>query len=100
VVSAGAAIMARVIPLRPLGDAGEEELIRAGWRKQSTLSEPRLSEVAEGYRSMGYEVHLQPYRAGPGCNTCFDAGEALGQKHATVWIRGGGSARGDDELFD
>jgi len=56
--------------------------------------------VAEGYRSMGYEVHLQPYRAGPGCNTCFDAGEALGQKHATVWIRGGGSARGDDELFD
>lgn len=92
--------MAKLIPIRPVRDQTEADLVRTGWRKQTTLAEPRLSEVAQGYRSMGYEVFLQPYQAGPGCNTCFEAGEAIGQTHATVWIRGEAGARDDDELFE
>lgn len=33
-----------------------------GWIKQSILDEPRLSECVELYKSLGYEVLLEPVR--------------------------------------
>lgn len=38
----------------------ENELVKAGWTTRFVANEPRLSEAVELYRSMGYEVHLEP----------------------------------------
>lgn len=84
----------------------EAELLREGWEKQTTIGEPRLTEIADNYRSLGYEVLVERYRAakegGDGCTTCFDAGDDLGQVHGTVYVRkpaGTDAATADDELF-
>ncbi len=41
----------------------EENLIKQGWQRQSTLDEPRLSEAIDIYKEIGYEVHLEPFHA-------------------------------------
>jgi hypothetical protein len=64
----------------------EEELLRAGWEKRFVACEPRLSEMVDMYREIGFEVHLEPLpaREDPraeegasceekGCTACFDA---------------------------
>ncbi|WP_025323410.1 hypothetical protein [Deferrisoma camini] len=55
------------------------ELEQAGWVRRSVASEPRLSEIVETYRSLGYEVRLLPAAAvcgsgkeGAACTACFD----------------------------
>lgn len=92
------------IPIRQVSadSMREAELLRDGWRKQTTIGEPRLSELAESYRDLGYEVLIERYRAeGDGCNTCFEAGDAMGQFSGTIYLREGtGSAkRTDNDLF-
>ena len=52
----------------------EAELKIDGWSKRTILDEPRLSEVVELYKSLGFEVLVEP--AVPGdfgsdCSTCF-----------------------------
>jgi hypothetical protein len=55
--------------------SAEEELRRQGWTRQFTADEPRLSEAVELYRSLGLEVHLEPFSpAGEGeCRSCLEA---------------------------
>ena len=78
----------------------EDELLKDGWVKQTTIGEPRLSEVVETYRALGYEVHVEEFRSQGGCcTTCFDAGKGMGQVYGTVYIRKCGDGRQDDELF-
>jgi hypothetical protein len=96
--------MATTIPIRQVSAVGtrEAELLRDGWRKQTTIGEPRLSELAENYRDLGYEVLVERYRAeGDGCNTCFEAGETIGQFNGTIYLReGSGSPEPKDtDLF-
>jgi hypothetical protein len=60
----------------------EEELIAAGWERRFVASEPRLSEMVEMYREIGFEVHLEPLPSKEewdasgceesGCTACFD----------------------------
>lgn len=53
----------------------EEELKKEGWTKQFTTEEPRLSESVELYKSLGFEVHLEPAtpeEMGGECSVCFD----------------------------
>jgi len=38
----------------------EEELKKEGWEKRFTMDEPRLSEMADQYRELGFEVLLEP----------------------------------------
>ncbi|MCX8023013.1 MAG: hypothetical protein N2745_09610 [Syntrophorhabdaceae bacterium] len=38
----------------------EKALIEAGWEKRFIACEPRLSEMVELYREIGFEVHLEP----------------------------------------
>ena len=38
----------------------EDELIKDGWTRRFVANEPRLGEAVELYRSMGYDVHLEP----------------------------------------
>ena len=64
----------------------EDELIKEGWTRRFIANEPRLSEAVELYRSMGYEVHLEPLPPVPvdsdsadeesgECRTCFQGFE-------------------------
>ncbi|MGB0128522.1 MAG: hypothetical protein WBP72_12855 [Rhodocyclaceae bacterium] len=93
-------IKGRTIPIKQVGGNREAELVSQGWVRKTTMGEPRLSELVENYRTMGYEVHVEAFRAqGESCNTCFDAGEEMGQAYGTVYVRKSESARGDDELF-
>jgi hypothetical protein len=58
----------------------EDELAEDGWTRRFIVSEPRLSEAVELYRSMGHEVYLEPLspvdcdsadgESGE-CRTCF-----------------------------
>lgn len=38
----------------------KDKLERQGWIRQFIADEPRLSEAVELYKSLGYEVRLQP----------------------------------------
>ena len=73
-----------------------------GWILRTTIGEPRLSEVAENYRAMGYEVHVELFGepGGSGCTTCFDAADRSQQSQAwgSVYVRPGRPAA-HDELF-
>ena len=96
--------MAKTFPIRQVtaGGTREVELLRDGWRKQTTIGEPRLSELAENYRDLGYEVLVERYRAeGDGCNTCFEAGDAMGQFNGTIYLREGTGTteQPDNDLF-
>jgi len=60
----------------------EEELIAAGWEKRFVACEPRLSEMAELYKEIGFEVHLESLPSkeeidtesceASDCTACFD----------------------------
>ena len=51
----------------------EEELASAGWEKQATYDDPRLSEMVDMYKEIGFDVHLEPFDAGneEGCTDCM-----------------------------
>ena len=51
----------------------EQQLVRQGWEKRTTYDEPRLSEMAELYAQLGFEVHLEPFDPTdqPGCAECL-----------------------------
>lgn len=58
----------------PKTGSRQRELEAAGWVRQFTAEEPRLSEAVELYRALGFEVHLEPVRPeelAEGCRECF-----------------------------
>lgn len=81
----------------------EGKLLAQGWIKQTTLGEPRLSEIVENYRNMGYEVYVieHPVEASGGsCNSCFSAGAEIGKMYGDVYVRLSGNAKPlEDALF-
>jgi len=59
----------------------EDELIAAGWERRFIACEPRLSEMIEMYKEIGFEVHLESLPSKEemqsgcdesGCTACFD----------------------------
>ena len=62
------------------------ELKREGWQKQSTHDEPRLSELTELYKDIGYDVHLEPFHPEqePGCTGCMTLET---DRYKTIYIR-------------
>lgn len=92
------------IPLKLVKGGKEGDLLAQGWTKQTTIGEPRLSEIAENYRLLGYEVTIveHPSEAtGDSCNTCFSGGPDNGQVTGDLYIRKDANARPmvNDELF-
>ena len=94
-------------------------LLEEGWQRQTTIDEPRLSELAENYRALGYEVRIEcesgnsgaaefesecEAAAEAGCNSCFAAAAAQGRGLGTIYIRPGkqcdADAENDCELFE
>ena len=63
-----------------------KKLTREGWQKQSTNDEPRLSELVEAYKEIGYEVHLEPFHPEdePGCKECM---KIQADQFKTIYIR-------------
>uniref|UniRef100_A0ABX1PHP2 Uncharacterized protein n=2 Tax=Aromatoleum TaxID=551759 RepID=A0ABX1PHP2_9RHOO len=105
VTTEGSAVnVKKMIPIK-LASANEEEeiedrLLRQGWKRLTTIGEPRLSEIAEAYRGMGFEVHVETYKSeGDGCNTCLDADQEMGKIIGTVYTRRAAVPQKDDELF-
>ncbi len=78
-------------------------LQQQGWILRTTIGEPRLSEVVENYRAMGYEVHVERFgmtppsagakQNGESCTVCFDAVDLTqaSQVWGSVYVRAGGS---------
>jgi len=67
--------------------AKEKELEKGGWIKQTTIGEPRLSEIVELYQSLGYEVRLEPVKLDEldeECRRCYDLEE---DRVKTVYVR-------------
>jgi hypothetical protein len=72
----------------------EEELTAAGWTRQFVACEPRLSEMAEMYRDIGFEVLLEPLPVkgdvnveickASHCTACFDADQ---EKYKIIFTR-------------
>ena len=62
------------------------ELAAQGWQRQATCDEPRLSEMADLYREIGLEVHLEPFHPEEekGCIGCL--AEFPG-RFQTIYIR-------------
>ena len=89
------------IRLRLVPGGQEGELLAQGWVKKTTIGEPRLSEIVENYRNMGYEVHVVEHpveETGDSCNTCFSAGAEAGKMYGDVYVRGKAKPL-EDELF-
>ena len=64
----------------------EANLIQAGWKKQATYDEPRLSEMVEAYKEIGLEVHLEPFNPdnAEGCTDCM---QETPEKFKTIYTR-------------
>ena len=64
----------------------EETLTEQGWTRQSTNDEPRLSELVQLYRDIGYEVHLEPFHPEeePGCSECL---KMSADRFKTIYVK-------------
>ncbi|MDP2132982.1 MAG: hypothetical protein Q8J99_05170 [Sulfuritalea sp.] len=92
----------RVIPIAQAKVLSPEDaLLKEGWVRQTTIGEPRLSEIVNNYKAMGFEVHVEEFKTEgeSGCTTCFDAGQGMGFSYGTVYVRKRGDAAAEDELF-
>jgi len=69
------------------GKRREEELKRRGWTKQFTTEEPRLSEAVELYKSLGYEVRLEPASFNETSEVCKTCLLADCSKYKTIYTR-------------
>jgi len=63
----------------------EEELKQQGWEKRFTMDEARLSDMAEQYKELGFEVLVEPVDlASEECTSCL-AGTP--QRYKTLYTR-------------
>jgi hypothetical protein len=63
-----------------------EELAAQGWQRQATYDEPRLSEMADLYRELGLEVHLEPLHP-EGENGCIGCLAEFPERYRTIYTR-------------
>jgi len=63
----------------------EEQLKKEGWEKRFTIDEPRLPEMAEQYKELGFEVLLEPVDlSSEECTSCMAAAP---QRYKTIYTR-------------
>ena len=80
----------------------ECELLAAGWSKQFSAEDPRLSEWVALYKAMGMEVHLEPLGPDPTqpCQVCVVAALAAagGPREWLIYTRAiPGAIPGEEE---
>lgn len=77
-----------------------DALLTEGWQRQTTIDEPRLSELAENYRALGYEVLVVHEGVTSGCGECYKGEGAAARSVGSLYIRRTAEPGGDDdELF-
>ena len=64
-----------------------EELEKEGWFKRTPIGEPRLSEIVDEYKSLGFEVHLEPVNLDEMNEECRRCYENEVDKFKTVYVR-------------
>jgi len=64
-----------------------EELEKKGWIKQTTTGEPRLGEIVELYKSLGYEVRVEPVRLDELDDDCRRCSEDWADDVKTVYVK-------------
>ncbi len=63
----------------------EDELKKQGWEKRFTIDEPRLSDMVEQYKELGFEVLLEPVdTSSEECTTCITAFHG---RYKTIYTR-------------
>ncbi|TET33548.1 MAG: hypothetical protein E3J72_16435 [Planctomycetota bacterium] len=64
----------------------QQQLETEGWERMTTMDEPRLSELVEEYKELGFEVHLEPLHPDEetDCTTCM---EEEPEKYKTIYVR-------------
>lgn len=66
----------------------DAKLERQGWMRQFVADEPRLSEAVELYKSLGYEVRLEPAvfdKTSEECKKCLLYQDC--SRYKTIYIR-------------
>jgi len=63
----------------------EEELKKEGWEKRFTIDEPRLSEAAEQYKELGFEVLLES--VDPSAEECTSCIAIDPKRYKTIYTR-------------
>jgi hypothetical protein len=65
----------------------EEELKKEGWEKRFTMDAPRLSEMVEQYKELGFEVLLEPVdTSSEECTSCM-IDPAFSDRYKTIYTR-------------
>ncbi|MFB0538300.1 MAG: hypothetical protein ACETWR_25425 [Anaerolineae bacterium] len=80
----------------------EAELEKEGWTRQFTAEEPRLSEAVELYKSLGFEVHLEPVVPDENSEECAACLEVMCDRYITIYTRpaeGGDSSQESLDLW-
>ena len=69
-----------------MSTGNEGSLEAEGWQRMATASEPRLSEMVEIYKSLQYEVRLEPVilKNGEGCSQCMDTDL---ERYRTIYVK-------------
>jgi hypothetical protein len=63
----------------------EEILRKQGWEKRFTIDEPRLSDMVEQYKELGFEVLLEPVdTSSEKCKICITA---FHDRYKTIYTR-------------
>ena len=60
---------------------------KEGWTRQFMADEPRLSEAVELYKSLGFEVHLEPVVPDESSEECTACLEAMCNRYKTIYTR-------------
>ena len=66
----------------------QQELESQGWRRMTTTDEPRLSELAEEYGLLGFEVHLEPIHIDEEA-VCTECIAQAPDRFRTIYVRRG-----------
>ena len=80
----------------------QSELESEGWTRRTVADEPRLGEAAELYRSLGYEVLLEPLKSHMDEETCTSCLDADPERYRVIYTRPSEADHdtSDDDLFD
>ncbi len=63
----------------------EDELKKEGWEKRFTIDEPRLSEMVEQYKELGFEILLEPVDlSSEECTSCIAVDP---KRYKTIYTR-------------
>ncbi len=78
------------------------DLVSQGWERRFSAEDPRLTEISEYYRSLGFETLVVDGAVGDdaACRNCFDT-PGFEERYKTLYTRGASTkgSSGEDDIF-